>query len=275
VPVTRRAGFTLVEMLTALVLSGLIGLVLLRSTLNLQRMAEASQEGTTLQAAFDGGLGFLAVELAEVGRGSAGGDLLRVAPDSLSYRGVRGSGIACRIDPSAVVIPLDRLRSTRTPQPGRDSLLVFVGVDSVQVAGDAWLALPVLGVGGTTCGGVPALRLLTAIDTTATPLGSLARLAPVRLFESMQARLYPSLGAWWLGARSESAGETLQPLAGPFMAGGASFSFRDSLLQPTLVAGAVRSIEVELAGRWSGWTGGGTARPDSARRTLFPRNLAP
>lgn len=274
-PLTRRAGFTLVEMLTALVVSGLVGLVLVRSTLAIQRTAHASEEGMSLQAAFDGGLGFLAMELAEVGRGNGVADLLRVAPDSLSYRGVRGTGIACRIDATGVTIPLNWLRSTRAPQPGRDSLLVFVGVDSLLRRSDGWLALPLLGVGSATCGGGPALRLVTLVDTNATPLGGLPPLLPVRLFEAMQARFYPSLGAWWLGARSESAGETIQPLAGPFIGGGVGFSFRDSLQQPTQVPGAVQAMDISIVGRWSGWAGGSSSRADSVHRTLLPRNLAP
>lgn len=274
-PLMRRAGFTLVEILTALVLSGLIGLLLVRTTLNLQRVARASQVGASLQFAFDGGFGFLAAELAQVGRDSAAEDLLRIAPDSMSYRGMRGAGIACHVDATGVEIPVDRLRSTRSPQPGRDSLLLYVGVDSLQIAHDDWLVLPLLAVGSATCAGTPAVRLATVIDTNQTPLGSLPALPPVRVFEVMQARLYPSLGAWWLGARSESGGETIQPVAGPFMSGTAPFTYLDSLQRPTLVTGDVGSIQVELAGRWPGWAGGSPARPDSARRSLFPRNLAP
>jgi len=271
----RRAGFTLVEVLIALVLSGLAGVVLIRAVLVLQRVARASNEATALQLAFDGGLGFLETELAQVGRGSAGDDLLRIAPDSMSYRGGRGMGIACRVDATEVVVPVDRLRSTRSPQPGRDSLLLYAGVDSLHVARDAWLALPLLGVGGTTCAGMPALRLVTAVDTNRTPLGSLPALPPVRLFEVMEARFYTSLGAWWLGARSESGGETIQPLAGPFAAGGAPFKYLDSLQQPTLSPGAVASIQVDLVGRWPGWPGGYSSRPDSAGRSFYPRNLVP
>ncbi len=274
-PLTRRAGFTLVEVLTALVLSGLIGLVLVRASLTLQRVAQASQEGNALQLAFDGGLGFLAEELAQVGRGSAGEDLQRIAPDSMTYRGIRGVGVACRVSASDVVVPIGRLRSTRLPQPGRDSLLLYAGVDSLHIARDAWVALPLLGVGTTSCAGMPAFRLATLVDTTQTPLGSLPAFPPVRLFEVMEARLYPSLGGWWLGARSESGGETIQPLAGPFVPGGAPFNYLDSLQQPTLVAGAVRSIQIDLVGRWSGWQGGISTRSDSARGSLFPRNLDP
>ena len=104
-PVARRAGFTLVEVLTSLVLSGLIGLVLVRATTSLQRVARAGEAGAALQLAFDGALGFLAADLSQAGRGSAGEDLVRVAPDSLTYRGIRGAGIACRVDATGVVVP--------------------------------------------------------------------------------------------------------------------------------------------------------------------------
>jgi hypothetical protein len=192
----------------------------------------------------------------------------------LSYRGIRGTGLACRVDASSVVVPLSRLRSIRAPQPGRDSLLLYAGVDSLQVAGDAWVALPLLGVGSATCAGEPAIRLVTVVDTSVTPLASLAALAPVRFFEVMEARLYPSLGSWWLGARSESGGEPIQPLAGPFISGSPPFAYLDSLQQPTLVTSAVERIQLDLVGRWPAWSNG-ALRPDSARRSLFPRNLTP
>jgi prepilin-type N-terminal cleavage/methylation domain-containing protein len=273
-PVARRGGFTLIELLTALVLTGLIGLVLIRAITSLQRVARAGQEGAALQLAFDGGLGFLAADLAHAGRGSAGEDLVRIAPDSLSYRGIRGVGIACQVDPTGVVVPATRLQGVRAPQPGRDSLLLYAGIDSLQVARGGWLALPLLGVVSASCGGGPAIRLLTAIDTITTPLASLPVLPPVRIFEVMQARFYPSLGTWWLGARSESAGETIQPLAGPFESAGSPFGYRDSLQQPTLSPGAVEEIQVQLVGRWMGWPGG-ASRMDSANHLLSERNLSP
>jgi hypothetical protein len=270
---TRRDGYSLIEVLTSLVLSGLIGLVLVRATLSLQRVAQASQEGAALQLAFDAGLGFLAAELAQVGHGSAGDDLVRIAPDSMSYRAVRGVGIACRIDATDVFVAIDGLRSVRAPQPGRDSLLLYVGVDSFDVARGGWLALPLTGVAPATCSGAPALRLVTSIDTVQTPLGALAAMPPLRIFEVMQTRLYSSLGAWWLGARSESAGEPIQPLAGPFDALASPFNFVDSLQQPTFVPSAVAGLRVDLAGRWSGWAGGVAVRSDSVRHTLPTRNL--
>ena len=130
--------------------------------------------------------------------------------------------------------------------------MLYAGVDSLQVARGGWLALPLLGVGSATCGGGPAVRLITAIDTVSTPLASLPALPPVRIFEVMQARFYASLGSWWLGARSESAGETIQPLAGPFESAGSPFGYRDSLQQPTLVPGAVEESGCSLSAAGQG-----------------------
>jgi hypothetical protein len=44
----------------------------------------------------------------------------------------------------------------------------------------------------------------------------------------MQIKLYQSQGNYWLGARSVSAGEVIQPVLGPLDNNGLSFAFRDS-----------------------------------------------
>ncbi len=270
-----RSGFALAEVLVGLVLTGLLGLVLVRSTFHIERVARAERAGAALQIAFDGGLGFLTSELIEAGHGSAGDDLLRIAPDSLSYRAVRGVGIACHVGASEILVALDRFDAVRLPQPGRDSLLLFTGMDSLGAANAGWTAVPLNGIGSAACGGRPALRLGTTIDTVANPPAALPPLPPVRVFEVMQARLYPSLGAWWLGARSESGGEPIQPLAGPFDSAGSPFSYFDSAGHSILTPSGVRSLRLRLSGRWSGWPGAGAARTDSAGQWLSPRNHAP
>jgi hypothetical protein len=274
-PLTRPGGFALMEMLTGLVLTGLLGLAFVQAALHLQRVARAERDGAALQIAFDGALGFLSSDVAEIGHGSTGDDLLRLAPDSMTYRAVRSASVACRVGATEVVVQLDRFDAARLPQPGRDSLLLFIAADSLSVASGRWTVLPLLGVGSASCGGRPGLRLATVIDTVAIPPASLPALPPVRTFEVMQARLYQSLGAWWLGARSESAGESIQPLAGPFDSVGTPFSYLDSLQQPTLIPAGVEAIQFRLSGTWSGWPGTGAGRPDSAAQRLTPRNLGP
>lgn len=274
-PLRSRAGSALIDLMVSLVLTGLLGIVLVRASLTAGRMARAELAANALQVAFDGGLGFLAAELAQAGRGADGEDLLRIAPDSLSYRAVRGNGIACRVTPTSVTLLQDRLQSVRLPQPGRDSLLLFKGSDSLTLGGTQWVALPVLGVGGSSCGGAPALRIDTQVDTTTTPLALLAALPPVRLFEVMQVRVYASAGATWLGARSESGGETIQPLAGPFLSPGSAFAYLDSAQAATSAPGSVQRVEVRLSGLRAGWPGGAGTALDSTRITFTPRNLRP
>ena len=84
-PLRSRAGLALMDLMVSLVLTGLLGIVLVRASLTAGRMARAELAANALQVAFDGGLGFLAAELAQTGRGADGEDLLRIAPDSLRW----------------------------------------------------------------------------------------------------------------------------------------------------------------------------------------------
>lgn len=56
-------------------------------------------------------------------------------------------------------------------------------------------------------------------------------------------------GLNWLGARSASAGQALEPVAGPLQAGGLSFAYYDSLGNVTATLARVRSIQMTLRGR--------------------------
>jgi hypothetical protein len=94
----------------------------------------------------------------------------------------------------------------------------------------------------------------------------------------MQIRLYQSGGEYWLGARSVSAGETIQPLIGPLTSRGLALSYRDSAGATTTVAGNIRSIGITLRALGSIATrkGGGAGVParitDSLVTTVSLRN---
>ena len=62
----------------------------------------------------------------------------------------------------------------------------------------------------------------------------------------MQLKLYSSGGRHWLGARSLSAGETIQPVLGPLTATGLALTYLDSTGAPTSDPRRVRSIAVTL-----------------------------
>ncbi|HWA15996.1 MAG TPA: hypothetical protein VG817_06175, partial [Gemmatimonadales bacterium] len=185
---TTARGITLVELLVGLLLLAVVGAALARTALGMSRALSRLQGRAAVQANLDAATGWLSAELEELGPGD-----LQGSGDTLRYRAVRFAGLGCHVTPSALTLELQRGVTGRSIQPGRDSLLVLV--DSI------WQPFPVENVTIGNCEG--------ATDS----------LVPVRGFERMQARFYQSGGAWWLGGRSESAGEGVQPLAGPFLPG--------------------------------------------------------
>lgn len=263
-----RRGFTLAELLIGLVLLSMLGVIMVGTGLSAEHSTRLAASAAQLERSFDTALDFMDSELSDVGTDALATDFLWLGPDSLTWRATRGLGLACQVTASEVRLLQGQWVGPRLPQAGRDSLLLYAGSDSSRSDSVTWIALPVLGVSAATCGAAPALRLQTTMDTTIIPLSRLPALVPVRVFEIMQARLYASLGAWWFGARSVSAGEAIQPIAGPFSSGGLRFTYLDSAMQPAASPTLVRSISVVVRGSVAG-------RSDSARALWAPGNLVP
>ena len=213
-----RRGFGLVELLLAIVLTGLIGMVGIRVLLLQRRTARVQTDRAQMQANVRAGLLFLQSELRELGGDDTGPDLQVAAPESLAYRAMRGGGLLCGVSAASVSLDTAFSYGFRQPQAGRDSLLLFVEGDSTTDQDDRWGHFPILGTGSGNCSGRGAIVIATMIDTAAYPLASILVPAPARFFEIMQLKLYQSGGEWWLGGRSISAGETLQPILGPLSA---------------------------------------------------------
>lgn len=277
--VTARRGFTLVETLLALVLTSLTLAVVYRALLVQQRTVAIQAQRSAVETNLRTAAAFLAAELRDVSSSLPDTDLLAVAPESVTYRAMRGTAFACRATGSTLDLLASSYQSYRQPQPGRDSVLVYVGPDSGAGRLAEWLAAPVGGVTSTVCAGAPALRLATVLDTSALAGTGAGSLLPVRLFEVMQVKLYRSLGANWLGAHSVSAGEIVQPVLGPLDANGLWFSFLDSLGSPTTRPAALRTGSVIVralsARTLPGPSGGMVQVRDSIQARLPLRNAAP
>jgi hypothetical protein len=264
VPLAPRRGFSLPDLLIGLVLLGAVATLAVRSALVAGRVLRGTQGRAALESAFGTVANLLANDWRDLGRG----DLLQSGRDSVRYRGFRSAGLACGVTATEVLVRSDRFSRIRAPEAGRDSLLVLVPGDS----GAVWLAGPVTAVTQGQCAGLSALDLHTALDASRLPSGGISPLTPVRTFEIMQARLYSSLGAWWLGVRSVSTGEAIQPVAGPFEPGRSGFRFLDSAGGETAVPDQARTIVLSLVGRSVAWTGS-VMREDSIEVRFHPRNL--
>jgi prepilin-type N-terminal cleavage/methylation domain-containing protein len=239
-------GFTLVEVLVSLVLTVLVAAIGLRVFLRQHWSGVAQSETAAVQSALRGGILFLTTELRELGGSPGDPDILVFAPESLTYRAMRGSGLSCSRTQGAVLVAPASFAGFRGPQVSRDSILLHLEGSGKTASDDRWLHLPLLGVGGSICNGAPAMLLGTALDTALFPASAFAQLAPVRTFEIMQVRLYQSAGEYWLGARSVSAGETIQPLVGPLTPQGLLLTYQDSAGAPATTAESIRSIGILL-----------------------------
>ncbi|MEO7986801.1 MAG: prepilin-type N-terminal cleavage/methylation domain-containing protein [Gemmatimonadales bacterium] len=265
---SRRRGFTLVEMLVALVLvTAVVGVTYALLVQN-QRVSRAQIEHAGLQDNVRTGALVVANELREIGYDSipvssglavspsVSPDLLVMLSGRLEYKAMRGIGFTCTA-PTASELRLQRttVLGARQPQAG-DSVTAHVESDSATATDDAWVHAVITSVGNGVCaGGSPAVSLQVAYSGA---VGALAPAkmsvgGPVRYFEVMELRYYKSGGKSWLGSRSVSAGGVIEPMLGPLAdstAGvrGLTFTYLDRNGAPAVLPNDVREIAWTLKG---------------------------
>ncbi|MFL5402378.1 MAG: PilW family protein [Gemmatimonadales bacterium] len=258
----RTHGYTLVEITIALALMLIVTGAVYRLLNLTQRISRVQAAQLNLQSNVRTAALVAANELRGLntvtGGSPAQNDIVSLTESGITYRAARGIGFLCQASsPGQLRIARTSFSGFRDPQPGRDVAYLYSEGSSETATDDSWLPLDVTDVtAGSGCPGVSAAAI--SISTTATgfvaPAGT-----PVRIYEIMELRLYQSDDQWWLGARSVSGGEAIQPLAGP-LSGSDGFRLEyldvwgSGTTDPTAVAG-IRittrgsSEDVRLAGK--------------------------
>lgn len=255
-PLSRR-GFTLAETLVALVLVGAIGAVLFSVLTSGQRLSRGQAERATLQSNVRTGAVLVQAELRELAAGpGTTTDISAMAPDSITYRAMRGLGFLCEVSTTQVKLASATRTGYRLPASGGDTLLVFVETDPNTATDDQWVVAPVSSVGTGTCPNGAAAVVIGTTLTSAQVAGIVVG-SPARYFETMTLRSYTSNGQLWLGLQARSAGATIQPVVGPLATGGFQLAFLDSTGTATTNAARVRRIQVTLRGQTSRVISGG------------------
>ncbi len=254
---STRGGFTLVELMISLVLLGIVGGVMARMMMNMQRGSRAQSQRVTLQSNMRAGMALLPGELREL----SPADLVVTQADEIEYRAMRSTGVACAVSGTQI-----RLRNSLTFQyrpivaGGRDRLYLFIDGDQVTASDDAWRELLITATTAGTCPDGAAATVLTVTKTDGTqPVVTAAGLAdsvfveaPVRSFEHMEMRLYETGGRWWLGAASVSGAEQIEPVLGPLAPDGLVFTYRDRAGNVTANVANMRTIDIALRGQTGG-----------------------
>ncbi len=259
---TRR-GFTLVELLVALVLLGIVATGIYRVLANNQRVYQQQTQRIDLQQNIRAAATILPAELRELA--ASDGDIQTMAATQLQIRAMRWLGFVCT--PPVTGGALGNLTMTlRGGAPGRplfygsrgfdltkDSLLIYYDGRPTTRDDDTWiLARPIASAPLNCLDGRPGLQITFAVvNMFGSPNlpGSIPSGAPVRGFEQVSYQLYQPAGdtSWYIGF--QPSGATMQPLIGPVLANGLTFTYFDSLGVGTVVPARVARIDIAVRAR--------------------------
>jgi hypothetical protein len=255
----NRRGVTIVELVMALVLVGLISIPLYGMLQATQRTYRQQTQRVGLNANIRSGITMLPGEIRELDAGDpAGSDIVAMTPTSLTYKAMRNVFFLCddaNVGGLELIAYRDLTFGLRAPATPIDSVLVFADFDPKTRFDDTWLHgnLASQNTGGAGCpDGAPSIRF----NVTGIPAAGLAGVmqgAPLRTFEVVEIRLYQDGGAWWLGGRrfekASAAWSATEPFVGPLTGAGLQLAYYDATGAVTADRARVARLGVTVTGR--------------------------
>lgn len=266
-PHLTRRGFSLVELLIAMVLLAIVVTGLYRALMTNQRVYQQQTQVIGLQQNMRAAAAILPQELREVD--ATEGDISAMTATSLSVRAHRWTGIMCVPPATGVgggVIGPVAMTIRSAPFFGRaivrnDSIFVRYEGDDGTRKDDGWVIGRVLDVGllPAVCSGQAGQVLAVNLSFTASGVTNFANSIvngdPVLGFEPVTYSLYqptasncPSCtaGDWYVGLTNSSSGGSPQPLIGPVLPNGLSFAYYDSTGVVTANPARVARVDITL-----------------------------
>ncbi len=252
---TRRAGFTLVELLVVAVLGAVIIGAAYQSLISQERASRTTSDMIRSHDSLRSAVGILESELREIatqgGDTIGASDILIATADSIQFRAQRTLAFVCEVLPSDRRLALWS-PSTSTPVADGDPVLIFQEADATTGTPDRWLIARAHSVGSSSVacpaspGGTAEQRInllsLTGGDPGSAFLASVRRGAPVRVLEKVTYGLYAFDGRWGLGRRSgDSVDEIVVGLDEP--GAGLTFTYLDSS-RDTITATPVNPTDI-------------------------------
>lgn len=200
-----RRGTTLVELLIAIALLGLVALFTVGTVRAIGTIARRAVDAAATRRGVTALHTLLRHDLTE----ATSTDVV-VAPPAIHYPRPVGAAAACAISSATTTIPQNRWRGARMPAAGRDDAWLLTDVDGL------WQRATVVAVATTSCPDGRAAWNLTFDRSVVLPL--------VRVIEPVRLAVYRSGVADWLGLAPSTGITPIQPFAGPIAAAGATWS---------------------------------------------------
>ncbi len=261
-PTLNRRGFTLAELLVALVLLGIVSLGIYRVLLNNQRMYQAQTQRIDLQQNIRAAVTIIPADLREVD--ATDSDIVGMGSDSIRFRAMRQFAVAC--NPPILGAGLGGLTLTvwksltygaALPNSSSDSLLIFyAGATDTTRNDDVWIPASITSnpVSATCTGGGGNSGWLMTVSLAATTrvpyvngLGGIPVNSPVRGFETVTYKLYQATdGNYYIGYRLGNG--TLQPAIGPVLSTGLALAYYDSTGAVTVDRTKVKTVKISVRG---------------------------
>jgi prepilin-type N-terminal cleavage/methylation domain-containing protein len=253
-----RAGFTLVELLVALVMFVIVAGSLYKVMNVSQRAARMSTEKAAMQSTLRTGLQIAISEMQEIWTDPTAtvgltSSLTNMTPTKVTYDALHGFGTTC-VDPVVGATSISLRKSTYSGSSDPTALVsekasIFLEKSPAFQTDDAWLDYDITGTPttGTCTDGTPAwvLTLGSTLQNADVLNMPSPGPVPVRIHRLADLGLVTVNGRNWLGI---GTGTTLTPLVGPLTSTGLLFKYYDGANAETTSLMAVKSIVLRLYG---------------------------
>lgn len=241
----RLRGFTLIEVLVAMTLTGIVVAGTLKALTAQKNFYARQARILDARHALRAATTILSSEFREAS--ALGNDLYAVADDSVALRSTNGFAVVCGVHGGSGQLSLARI-SGHFQLEAADSVLVFVE-NGPGETDDTWRLLEVNGIGFPGPGCALAGRVAERVINVSGSFAGIWVGAPLRLFRPYVFSLYELDGRWWLGRRNRAAGFSNYPVAGPLAPpgdGGLQMTFFQQDGTTTLIPSQVVRVSISV-----------------------------
>lgn len=222
-PTTRR-GFTLVELLVAMVCFGLVAAVLMRTLVMTQKVTTAQANRAQMQSNLRVASVLVPNELRMLNQAETT-DILDVSDTSITYLAMRGYYMLCADVSATTSVQVARVTNEtysfdyRAPAAG-DSAFLFYENDTLKISDDLWARVGITAVATSTCawpqsGQAAYTFTLNPVIAGTFTLTKFLKGAPLRTYEITRLTLMTSGGNKFLGMCTGLSTCTPEPVVGP------------------------------------------------------------